>query len=191
MVTNPTTTSLGPFKSTSKPDWTFVKTFSSGATVKDINTFLAERNYTNGSGNNQADELWHDRRSVSPSTTADLLDLHGTLLNGFGDTVDFKAIKEFWIWNRGVEDPTGTFTPTDGEDLLIGGAAANPWTSWINGGATDKVRIRSGGLLHLSAPMDGFGVGAGDGDILQVAWDGSVASGGDIGYDILLAGVSW
>lgn len=179
------------FKSTGKHDWSFTKTATDGTKTVNASAVLAEQSYTDGSGNNQANELWHDLRSVSPSTVSDLLDLHGTLLNSFGETVDFKFVKELLIWNRGVEAPTGTFTPTDGEDLLIGGAASNPWTSWINGGATDKVRIRSGGKLLLSAPMDGFPVGAGDGDILRVDWDGSVASGGDIGYQIVIFGVKW
>src|SRR3990167_137945 len=63
---------------------------------------LYEFSFTNGTGVNQADEIWVDRRTVTPSTPTDDIDLSGTALqNSFGRDLNLSVVKGFWIINKG------------------------------------------------------------------------------------------
>jgi len=96
------------------------------------------------------------------------------------------------IINRGEPDGAGDWAETAGQDLLVGGAGAggDAIGSFVDGDQDAKIRVRSGGTLLLVAPNDGYVVLPGSQDVLQVDHDGSSASGGDIEYDIVLAGVA-
>ncbi|MCL5105670.1 MAG: hypothetical protein M1133_16380 [Armatimonadetes bacterium] len=126
----------------------------------------------NGAGANQAQVVWHDRRSLLTTATEEL-DLAGALVNAFG-TVTFTKIKGIIIDVR---------TVTTGYRLLIGGAAANAFETWL-GAAGDKIRIDAGGMFCLTSPVDGYTVTAGTGDILKI----DNPSGGTVEFDIYIIG---
>ena len=159
------------------------------ATIKDDAALDYVKSLSNGIGSNNINQMWHDRRRLTIASPTDLLDLAGTLTNFRGSTVTFTQIKALFVFNKGVDSPRDTYTPTAGQDLVIGGASSNAWAALFNGSTTAKFRLRSGGSVSFVVPIDGFRVVAGTSDILQVAHDGSAASGGDITYDIVLAGV--
>ncbi len=171
-----------------KFDWLFGDTIDL-STIKDDSDLDYVKALANGIGNNNINQMWHDRRRLSIASPTDLLDLAGSLTNFRGSTVAFTQIKALLIFNKGVDSPRGTFTPTAGQDLLIGGASSNAWVALFNGSTTAKFRLRSGGCVSFVIPIDGFRVVAGTSDILQIAHDGSAASGTDITYDIVLAGI--
>jgi len=162
--------------------------------VLDLNT--AEDSYAwnqsealaNGTSENMANDMFHDRRYLTTGSPTDDLDLAGGLTNSFGETLTFTAIKQIVIYNLGVPDAShATWTPTAGEDLDIGGAASNPFTAPFDGGATSKVTVPSGGMLVMTAPLDGWTVTAGSADTLRVALDGGGAN--DVDYEIVIIGV--
>jgi hypothetical protein len=159
------------------------------ATVRDDNSLRALLEFTNGTGNLQCNAMWHDRRRLTLATGTDDLDLAGGLEDVFGNTLTFTQIKLLFIQNKG--QPTGsTWTTIAGQDLLVGAAASNAWGSFLDNSQTAKMRLRSGGFILLTAPRDGHRVLAGSRDVLRIDHDGSAASGGDIDYDIVVAGIA-
>lgn len=123
-----------------------------------------------------SNQLWADRRFVTTSTGTDDLDLAGSLTNFFGETITFATIRVLVIFNRAI---------VAGDDIDIGGAAANPITSILDGSGTAKMTVRASGLLVLTAPMDGYAVAGGSADTLRVTHAGSSEA---ITYDIVVIG---
>ena len=152
---------------------------------EDASQLRSTINYTDGSGDNQVAQMWHDRRRVTPSTPVDDIDLVGVLENVFGHTVNFTAIKCIFMHNRGLEDSEGNFTPTAGEDLIIGGGT-DPFSSIFNFKDAGRLTCKAGGRWFMDAPLDGWDVGgASSGDIFRVVNNGI----DDITFDIVLVGV--
>lgn len=170
-----------------KIEWTYEDELDL-STVKDDDVISVLKSLASGTGSDQVNRMWHDRRRLTPSSGTDLLDLAGDLSDVFGNTLTFAKIKVLYVHNKGVRDGSD-YTQTAGQDLLIGGAASNAWAAFLDNDQSAKVRLRSGGRFLWTAPEDGGRVIAGTNDILQVDWDGSAASGDDIDYDIFLAGV--
>jgi len=133
--------------------------------------------WTAGTGANQIDVMFRDRRTVTLSTTTDDLDLAGVLLDVFGNTITFTSIKEIVILNRAT---------VSGEDLLIGAAAANAWSQPFNGSTTAQDDCFASGVWVRSAPLSGILVTAGSSDTLRITHNGSAD---DIEYDIVIKGV--
>jgi len=175
-------------------DWDFQDTTDHLSTPADKAKLELLKKFADGTGANQANLKFSERRILTANTGTDLLDFAGGLTDKFGNTITFSEIKLLFLHNKGLPGATNdgsssdTWTEAAGQDLLVGGAASNAWDVWLNETAGAEVRVRSGGILLLCAPRDGYRVIAGTDDILQVLWDGSVASGGDIEYDIVLLG---
>jgi len=140
--------------------------------VKDI----FDKSYTlelaDGTGDDQGNIQWHDTRSLAASATENL-DLAGSLVDAFGKTLTFAAVKALFIKNNS----TGT------QVLSVGGAASNVWSPFAN--TSDIITINPGGVLFM---MDGTGwaVSGGTSDLLKIA----NAAGAALTYDILIWGDS-
>ena len=154
------------------------------STAKDDNSLALDILLLNGTGLNEANVMYRARRTVTFATPDDEIDLAGILEDRFGATLTFVKIKAIEIINRGEPNGDGTWTPNAGDDLLVGGAAANPFFDWI-ANATDIVKIGAGGVFILSAPVEGYTVAAGTEDKLLISHGGIT---GDIEYDIVLIG---
>lgn len=128
--------------------------------------------YTNGTGVNQVQIQWHDRRTLlfGEVETLDLQALSGT---PFG-TATFTKVKELIIINL------ATITAYT---LLIGGAATNEFTDIVSA-AGDKIKVRMSGGLRMWSPGAGFTVD-GTHKNLKITNDAV----GDITYDIILIGL--
>ena len=145
--------------------------------------------FTSGAGDLQMDRFWYDRRTITLSTGNDELDLYGGL-TWAGNTINFKEIKLLVVHNRGmINDSDDSVTPTDGEDILIGAAGSDAWSSIFAGDDNATLLLRSGATEFVISPYQGYSVSPNTGDKLLIAHAGSVASGGDISYDILIGGV--
>ena len=123
-----------------------------------------------------ANQMWRDRRFVTTGSTTDDLDLSGSLTNVFGETVSFSTIRALIIHNRAT---------VVGDDLDVGGAAANPLTSIHDGSGTAKYTIRASGIDFKWAPLDGYAVSGGSADTLRITHAGSTEA---IYYDIVIIG---
>lgn len=129
---------------------------------------------TDGTGANQAQKFFRDQRSVNASSNDDL-DLAGSLLDPFGQTLTFTVVKGIWI----SSDAANT------SNLTIGNAASNQFATWL-GAATHTVGpILPGGWFGIYRPdAAGYTVTAGTGDLLRIA----NGSGGTAVYDIIIIG---
>ena len=82
-------------------------------TPKDTGQLTLPLALTNGTGDNQADKIFHDERTLSDEGT-ETLDFHdGSLTDAFGNALTLDKLKSLVIVNYSVE-----------ATLLVGGAAA-------------------------------------------------------------------
>lgn len=129
---------------------------------------------TDGSGANQATNVFSDTRTLAASAS-ESLDLAGALTNAFGAVISFAKIKALMIFA----------SPANTNDVVVGGAGANAFATPF-GAAANTVKVKPGGALILLAPdVNGYAVTAGTGDILQVA---NGAAGSGVTYDVILFG---
>lgn len=133
------------------------------------------KSLTSGTGANQANVIFTDERTVADSAS-DNIDLAGGLDNPFGDVITFDAVKLIYI----------KASATNTDDIILGGAMSYAFQGPL--GDTDQtVAIAPGGVFLVAAPVDGWPVSPGTGDILTIL----NASGDDPAtYDIVLVGVS-
>ena len=132
----------------------------------------------NGTAAGQADLLFSDRRTIAASGTDDI-DLAAALSDAFGASLTLVRVKAMLI----------SASASNVNNVVVGGAAANGFVSWV-GDATDKVVVRPGGTFLLAVGATdgtGYGVTAGTGDLLRVANSGA---GSSVVYDIVLLGCS-
>ena len=131
-----------------------------------------------GTGAGQANRLFVKTSTLAASATEDL-DLAGGVEDMYGTAVTFAKIGLFY-----VEAKVGNTN-----NVLLGGAAATQWSSWV-GDVSDKVAVRPGGVFLLGcgkADATRYAVGAGASDLLRV---GNSAAGTPVTYTILIAGTS-
>lgn len=130
--------------------------------------------FTNGNAANQASQVFTDTRTLAASASEDL-DLNGTLLNAFGQTVNFTKVRALII-----QAAAGNTN-----NVIVGGAAANQFASMF-GAATHTLIIRPGGAVALIAPdTTGYTVTAATGDLLKIA---NSAAGSTVDYTITVIG---
>lgn len=128
-----------------------------------------------GTAANKADLLFSDQRTLAASATEDL-DLAGGLTDPLGATLTFVKIKAIII----------SAASGNTNDVEVKPATTNGFTGPFNA-AADTLIIPAGGSIALIAPVSGWTVTAGTGDLLTIT-NGS--SGTSVTYDIILIGTS-
>lgn len=129
-----------------------------------------------GTGANQADRMYTATRTLAPSTAEDL-DLAGTLLDAFGAAITFARVKALLFRSAAANT----------NNIVIGNAASNGFISWV-GSATDKLTLRPGGFFALVAPdATAYAVTAATADLLHVLNGGA---GTSVTYDVAIIGSS-
>jgi hypothetical protein len=131
---------------------------------------------TQGTGAAQADQQWHNSRTLAASTS-EVLHLYGVLVDAFGELVNFARVKALQVANL---SQTGSMT--------IGGAGTNPWVGPFGGGA-QTLELPAGGILLLAAPADAVGwvVTNNSADQLQIANNDSA---NPLTYEIVIVGAT-
>ncbi len=125
----------------------------------------------NGTGVDQVDAWWNDRRTLAAA--AEDIDIRGGLTDSFGVALAFQKLKVLIIRNRST---------VAGEILTVGGDANSVP---LFGAANDTIKVGPGGLfLWINPSLAGVAVAAGTGDIIQV--DSGAAT---ISYDLIVGGV--
>jgi hypothetical protein len=132
-----------------------------------------------GTGAGQADKFWRAQRTLAASANEDL-DLNGaTFEDAFGTALAFVKVKGLLV----------AAAAGNTNNVLVGGAAANGFVSWV-GAATDKVVLRPGAFFMLcagQADATGYAVTAATADLLRVA---NSAGGTSVTYDVYVVGTS-
>ena len=132
--------------------------------------------FTEGTGADQANRIFHDQRTLAASATEDL-DLAGVLLDSFGAAITFARIRGLVV--------AAALANTN--NVIVGGAATNTFVNWV-GGATHTITVRPGGVLALFArDATSYAVTASTGDLLRI---GNSGAGSTVTYDIVLLGAS-
>ena len=131
---------------------------------------------TTGTAASQADELWHDTRTLTASANDDLN--LSTLTNAFGDAIALARVKCILVYSRSDNDT----------NILVGAAAANPLATLFSD-TSDQIIVRPDGAFLAFAPdAIAYAVTTASADILRVAHDGG--SSNDVMYDIVVIGAS-
>ena len=143
------------------------------STIRDSSNVSGSDTLTSGTGLDQADRIFHDRRSLAATTEE--LDLAGSLTDVFGAALTFVKVKGIWIKNNNT---------TAAQTLTVGGAASNAFLLFAD--ATDKMAIGPNSQLFRWEPsLAGIPVTAGTGDKLK--FDAGAVT---ISYDIVIIGTS-
>lgn len=127
----------------------------------------------NGTGTGQANNVFHDTRTVTTGAT-DSLDLAGSLQNAIRQTLTFTAIKAVIVYSRLTNTTVLSVTRPAANGVPIFAAAG------------DASPIGPGGLFVWSAPGAGVTVTAGTGDLLDIV----NAAGASATYDIVIVGIA-
>lgn len=129
-----------------------------------------------GTGANQADRVFADRRTLAASATENL-DLAASLTDALGATITFAKVRALLVAAAAANANT----------VVVGGAASNAMSTMF-GDATDTVVVRPGGAMLLVAPdATGYAVTAATGDLLKV---GNGGAGTAVTYDVVIIGTS-
>lgn len=128
-----------------------------------------------GTGASQADLVFRDQRTLALSTSEEL-DLAGGLTDSYGTTLTFVKVKALYI----------SAESTNGANIVVGGAAANAFLGAF-ANATDKINLPASAWLKWVAPVSGYTVTAGTGDLLKIENDDGSA---EAIYDIVIVGTS-
>jgi hypothetical protein len=155
------------------------------AATQDLGSVLATMNksygvtLTDGSLAGQANELFHDQRTLAASATEDL-DLAGAvLLDPLGGTASFARVKGLVV----------SAAAANINNVIVGGAATNAFIGWITG-ATHTMPLRPGETFSKFcgvADTIGYVVTPGTGDLLRV---GNSGAGSTVTYDIIIYGAN-
>lgn len=105
--------------------------------------------------------VFHNKYTIAGGANQSL-DLYGTLVDGFGNTVNFAKIYAIAVSNRNTNT---------GNNIEVGNSNFSAWL----GTATDKVKVGPKGSLVLSSPVDGYTVTNTTGDTFKINNPGASA----------------
>ncbi len=156
-------------------------------TIDDTLTALAinAATLTTGPGLNQANQLWHDRRTLASAAVEeiDLFDFAvdaGTAPNdSLGNALAMVRAKVFLFYNRST---------TAGESFTIFGEGSTAaWNTPLNGSDTAKAVVGPGGIFLLTDPSAaGMAIADTTNHLFKVENSGS----GSNDYDIIVIGAN-
>lgn len=130
--------------------------------------------FADGTGLNQANNIYHAQRLLTTGASEDLDLAGGSLLNPFGNALTFTKIKAIVIFALTTNTTILTLSrPTNGLPFF--------------GAVGDALDLKPGGLFHFVDPSAaGVTVTAGTGDLIRVA----NASGASASYQIIIVGTT-
>jgi hypothetical protein len=138
--------------------------------------FLKRISLSSGTGANQADRMFHDRRTVSASGSENL-DLAGSLTDSFGATFTLARVKLLAVY--------AATTNTNNVNVTATASNGVPGLFLALG---DGIVVRPGGVFLWTAPdATAAVVTASTGDLLTVA---NSSSGTSVTYDVVIIGAS-
>jgi hypothetical protein len=140
--------------------WGFTGNYGLTPELEAVNSQLSYINtttsYSFGTGNNQANALFSDKRTLS--ATSENFDLDaGTIVDKFGLGLVFTKIKLLFIKSYAGESQGGERLTISGDFMTV-----------PLGGTTPTVKIAPLSFLLLESPISGFAVTAGTADVITV-----------------------
>lgn len=132
------------------------------STLADTSKVDYFRRWTDGVGVDQADQLWHDERTLDPSTQDDLdLTILTASIHNNSVIFNFAKVKAIMIVNTAT---------TPGADLIVGGGgtAGDAFAAPFDGDANSKVLVPADSMLLLCNRKSSWTVQNNVSDILRV-----------------------
>jgi len=160
-----------------KIGWVFVEALDL-SNVGDNSNLEYKKSMTDGTSADQADKIWHDRRTLATGTNDDL-DMTALANTIFGTSVPINFAKVSAIMIKNL-------STTAGDELKLDSSVANAFTGPFNGSTSSKIEIGADSVLFLSSKKDSWTVTAGTGDILRI----TNSNAGSVSYDIVIVGRS-
>jgi len=128
-----------------------------------------------GTGNSQADTIFSDQRTLTASATENL-DLAGTLIGAFGNTLTFARIKCLLVYAAAANV----------NDVQISRPASNGVPLFL--AASDAIPVRPGGIfLWACSDATGIVVTPATGDLITITNSAGTTS---VTYDVVIIGAS-
>ena len=143
-------------------------------TPKDSISLTRGKAFTNGTGANQCDTIFHDNRTLADGANETLVFNDSSLTDAFGAGVAIDEFKALYIKNNSTD-----------ANLEVGGAAATQIGLFKD--TSDILVIKPGGEFLYIAP-DASGLDVTTNSSLKVAHDGTGSS--SLTYDIIAVGVA-
>jgi hypothetical protein len=140
-----------------------------------------------GTGNLQANEPYVAQGVLTVGSPMTLINLYGVLQDVFKTTLNFTAIKFFFIQNNGTPNGNGGFDLNSDAILLVGGAGAagHAWDDPFNGNQDCQLKVGAGDHWCATNRLTGFSVANNSANILKLQHSGTEA----ITWTLVLAGV--
>lgn len=134
--------------------------------------------WANGVGADQADKIWHDKRTLAASGTENLDLAGGALLDPLTQAaISFARVKAIVV----------KAMATNVNNVVFGNSGANAWLGPF-GAAAHTLAVPPDGEIWLVAPKQtAWPVTVGTGDILTVT---NSAGGTGVDYEIIIIGAS-
>lgn len=161
---------------TSKSSWTFVSELDH-TSLRDATAVTGLTEFTDGTGINECNQLFHDRRILAAGASEDI-NLLAVSVSMFGGTISFAfdSVKSLQVKN---------LNETVGDTLLMGGQGSNAFSGPFNNDDDAVLQIPATAHLILCNPTAaGWDVAAGA-YALRFTNTGPNA----ITYDLIVAGV--
>jgi hypothetical protein len=148
------------------------------SSVSDSSKLEYAQSTANGTGDDQADLIWHDQRLV-PASSEDDLDLGELTSTIFGNqlTIELAKVKALLIINT---------SSVAGDVLHVGGAGSAAFNGPFNADDDAVMEVGPGDSLLVSCKMEGWPVVDTSGDVLRIANPGA----SPITYRIAIVGTS-
>jgi hypothetical protein len=144
--------------------------------VRQSVTIGGDLNLASGTAASQQDLSYYAEAVSIAASGSTNYDLNGSLTDDFGDAVDFAKVTAIIV----------KASASNTNSVVIGAAASNAFTGPF-GSTTHTIAVPPGGTAMLLAPVGGWTVTAGTGDILKVA---NSSSGSAVVFDIAILGRS-
>ncbi len=140
-------------------------------TARDALRYVLDEQMLDGSGDGQAQFMWHDTRSIATSANDDI-DLAGSLTDAFGQVITMAKVRALVINNKSAAATltvgpaaasgvtgflgTGEVLPVGAKKILVCNKSAS-WT--ITAGSADRIRVTNNSAVAV-ATYDIIVVGA-------------------------------
>lgn len=148
-------------------------------TTRDEIADIYQVDWEDGTGDEQVNGQYRLQETLLSNTEREL-DMAGSLVDVFGQSLTFSTIKQIKLINLGTEATQiikfgQLSTPTSGNLL----------SDLFDGLTTARVKVRHGGMLHIVAPNTGYTVTGGSADVILISNEGPAS----VEYKIVIKGV--
>jgi len=139
--------------------------------------YAYEKVLAQGVSSNKADLIYGDEHTLTATSKTLVLTVAGggDLKDDLGNALTFVKVRKFILEN---------LESSSGFDLEVGGAVSHAWLGLVKA-ADDILILEPGGIIAVTAPIDGIPVGADTADQLKIN-----SGANSVKYQVVIVGTS-